>query len=137
MSLSIAQIVIDCENAETLAGFWSQLLERPVDPGAGPFFATIGRPAGGASESTPQGPVAGPALMFLKVPEGKQVKNRLHIDLHPDGQGADGPAEIERAIGLGAKHVGEHREYGMHWVTLQDPEGNEFDLAVGSAAQDG
>jgi hypothetical protein len=118
MSLSIVQVVFDCDNAERLAGFWSEVLERPVDDGAAPFFATIGR--GGA----------GLTLMFIKVPESKQVKNRLHLDLHgSDGQ--DGPAEVQRVIGLGAKQVSEHREYGLHWVTLSDPEGNEFDVAIG------
>ena len=123
MSLSIVQLVFDCDNAESLAEFWSAVLERPVDDGANPFFATIGR--GGA----------GLALMFIKVPEGKQVKNRLHIDLHGTGQAGqdqhDGQAELQRVIGLGAKQVSEHREYGVHWVTLSDPEGNEFDVEIG------
>jgi hypothetical protein len=118
VSLSIVQIVFDCDNAASLAEFWSSVLERPVDDGASPFFATIGRGGGGMT------------LMFIKVPESKQVKNRLHVDLHgPDEQ--DGQAELQRVIGLGAKQVSEHREYGMHWVTPADPEGNEFDVAIG------
>jgi hypothetical protein len=121
MSLSIAQITFDCRNAEALAEFWSKLLDRPVDPGANPFFASIGRQ---------DGPSEHPGLMFIQVPESKQVKNRVHLDLHLNREGADGSAELERAIGLGAVSVSEHQEYGLHWVTLQDPEGNEFDLAV-------
>jgi predicted enzyme related to lactoylglutathione lyase len=115
MTLSIAHIVFDCENAEKLAGFWSQVLERTIDDGSNPFFATIGLGS------------PGPALMFLKVEEPKRVKNRVHLDL----SGPDWDGELERLTGLGATRVGEFREYGTHWVTLRDPEGNEFDLGGG------
>lgn len=120
MTLSIEQIVIDCENAERLAGFWSQVLDRPVDDGANAFFATIGKSSGDAE----------PALMFLKVGEPKQVKNRVHLDLSGPGW----QAEVDRIVGLGAARVAEHREYGTHWVTLRDPEGNEFDIGAGLSA---
>jgi hypothetical protein len=117
VSTVIAQTVIDCQDAEKLAGFWSAALERPVDPGANPFFATIGRGSPGA-------------LMFLRVPEPKAGKNRVHLDLAP-APGTDWQAELDRLATLGAVRVGEFREYGVHWVTLQDPEGNEFDLGAG------
>ncbi len=115
MSVSIAQIVIDCGNAEKLAGFWSAVLERPVADGANQYFASL---------------PGTPALMLLAVPESKQSKNRVHIDLSPVLE-ADWRAELDRILALGATQVSEHEEYGMRWVCLQDPEGNEFDLAVG------
>jgi Glyoxalase-like domain len=115
--LSISQIVIDSQNAEKLAGFWSQVLSRPVDEGANQYFATIGlRDRDG-----------GTALMFLKVPEDKQVKNRLHVDL----TGPDWRAEADRLVTLGATKLSEHAEYGTEWITFTDPEGNEFDLGAG------
>jgi hypothetical protein len=123
MNLSIGQLVFDCADAEKLAGFWSQVLDRPVDPGANPFFATVGvaRSEGGDPSARSLG------LMFLQVPEAKQVKNRLHLDL----TGLDWQGEVARVIELGAVQIGEHQEYGTHWVTLLDPEGNEFDLGAG------
>jgi hypothetical protein len=117
--LTVAHVVIDCTNAAELAGFWSAALSHPVDEGAGEYFATVGR-AGKAS----------PVLMFLKVPEPKAGKNRLHIDLH----GPDWAAEVDRLVSLGATKQSSHREYGTEWVTLTDPEGNEFDLGGGLSA---
>lgn len=113
MSLSVAHIVVDCANAEALAGFWSKVLELPVDPGANAFFATVGGDAPGS-------------LMFLQVPEPKQGKNRLHVDL----TGPQWRAEVERVCGLGATVLSEHAEYGTEWMTLRDPEGNEFDIGA-------
>ena len=67
----------------------------------------------------------GTALMFIQVPEKPTVKNRLHLDLAT----RNWSAEIDRLVGLGAKRLNEYDEYGAHWVTLSDPEGNLFDLA--------
>ena len=120
MTLSIAQVVFDCDDAQALAGFWSKVLQRPVDEGGAEFFASIG--------VRTRGP--GPALMFIKVPEPRQVKNRVHLDLI-DTAGGDWAAEVERVIGLGAVQLAEHKEFGTQWVTLRDPEGNEFDIGAG------
>jgi hypothetical protein len=116
MALEFGQITIDCGVANTLAGFWSQLVDAPIDDGATEFFATVGRAAGRV-----------PVLMFIKVPEAKQHKNRVHLDL----TGADWTSEVERVVGLGAVRVSEHQEFGTHWVTMRDPEGNEFDIGAG------
>ncbi|GAA5068677.1 hypothetical protein HNP84_008422 [Thermocatellispora tengchongensis] len=67
-----------------------------------------------------------PNLLFIKVPQGKTVKNRLHLDVWPVG-GATRDEEVERVVGLGAKPYEDHRNPdGTGWVTLLDPEGNEF-----------
>jgi hypothetical protein len=116
--LRTAHIVFDCADAAQLAAFWSQLLDRPVDEGASQFFATVGG----------QGPEPmSPAYMFLQVPEERAGKNRLHVDL----VGPDLPAQVQRAVALGASHVGDFDEYGTVWATLADPEGNLFDIAAG------
>ena len=62
-----------------------------------------------------------PGLIFLKVPEDKSVKNRIHLDFAPDDQ----DAEVERLIGMGARRadVGQGEQ---GWVVLADPEGNEL-----------
>ena len=116
MPVEFGQITFDCGDAATLAGFWSQLLDAPVDDGASELFATVGRAAGRA-----------PVLMFIKVPEPKSTKNRVHVDLHA----TDWADEVARAVTLGATHVGDFDEYGTTWATLLDPEGNEFDIGAG------
>ncbi|WP_040794019.1 VOC family protein [Nocardia higoensis] len=116
MTLSIAAVTFDCDDAAAQARFWGELLGRAVDPEANEFFAAIGRAAG---ES--------PTLMFLKVGDREPGKNKVHLDLHaPDRQ-----AEVDRAIALGAEHRGDFDEYGVVWTTLADPEGNLFDIAEG------
>ncbi len=58
------------------------------------------------------------------MPEGKVVKNRIHLDLQPD---TTRDAEVARLLDLGATLVGDHRRPdGTGWVTLADPAGNEF-----------
>jgi hypothetical protein len=119
MGLTFGQITIDCDDAADLAGFWAALLDREVDDGASDFFATVGRSAGDDGR--------GPVLMFLRVPEAKVGKNRVHIDLHdPDWKTA-----ALRAVELGATRVAEFDEFGTQWATLLDPEGNEFDIGAG------
>ncbi|BCJ40698.1 glyoxalase [Actinoplanes ianthinogenes] len=108
--ITLANITFDCADSAALASFWSRVLDRPVDPGAGEFFATIG--AGGPA----------PTLMFLKVAEPKSAKNRCHLDLSAD----DRDAEVKRLLDLGATVQSEHDEHGHQWVVLQDPSGNEF-----------
>jgi hypothetical protein len=122
MTLGFGQVVIDSERANDIAAFWSGLLERPVTEGANQFFAMIP-----ASEDP-----RFPAMMFLAVPEPRQGKNRLHLDL----VATDLSAEVDRAVGLGATKVGEFDEYGTRWVTLTDPEGNVFDIGVGQSAEE-
>jgi hypothetical protein len=63
-----------------------------------------------------------PGLCFVPVPEGKTLKNRLHIDLDPD----DRDAEVERLLALGARRADVGQGDDVTWVVLADPEGNEF-----------
>ena len=118
MSLSIAAITLDCQDAKTLAEFWSAAFGVPLDeePEPGPFFASLGR-------SNTDAPVA---MMFIQVPEGKTAKNRMHLDL----QANDREAEVERLLALGATLTHDKEEWGVRWTTLADPEGNEFCVAT-------
>lgn len=113
-TLRFAQVVVDCENAAKLAGFYSELLGRPIGEGTNEFFAVI---PGSADAPFPN-------LMFLQVPEPRNGKNRLHFDLVTD----DKEEAIARAIELGASRLGDFDEYGAVWSTLTDPEGNVFDI---------
>lgn len=119
MGLRTANIVFDCADAAALAAFWAALLECPVDPGASPYFAAVGS----ASE-----PPLSPLYLFIRVPEDRAGKNRLHVDLF----GPDPDEQVARAVKLGARHVGDFDEYGHRWTTLADPEGNLFDIAGSS-----
>ena len=110
MSLTFQSTAVDCNDAKRVGEFWAALLDRPL-------------------ESEPEDPSVywidfgpeGRDLMFLTVPEAKQVKNRLHIDLRPDDQ----EAEVRRALSLGARHV-DIGQGEQTWVVLADREGNEF-----------
>jgi hypothetical protein len=63
-------------------------------------------------------------LLFLKVPEPKTVKNRMHICLRPTDRTRD--EEVDRLLGLGATLVNDLRQPDRGWAVLADPEGNEF-----------
>lgn len=67
-----------------------------------------------------------PTLQFIRVPEGKTLKNRLHLDVSPiDGSTED---EATRLLGLGATTADVGQGADRDWVVMADPEGNEFDV---------
>ena len=116
MSISVIGLSYDAAAPATVAEFWAQALGRQVSDGASADFAAVAATDAAGS---------GPFLMFHKVPEGKTVKNRLHLDLGT----ADLETETQRLIGLGAKRLNDITEEGrIRWTTFADPEGNEFDL---------
>ncbi|HEX6516708.1 MAG TPA: VOC family protein [Nocardioidaceae bacterium] len=125
MTSKLTELAFDCADPQGLARFWCSVLGyevRAEEDGV----VTIGPPPGsGDAEHT--GPVA-PALTFAHVPEGKTVKNRLHLDLNPTDREQDD--EVRRLLDLGARHVdvGQGQE---SWVVLADPEGNEFCVLAG------
>jgi predicted enzyme related to lactoylglutathione lyase len=118
MSISVLAISIDAHDAARLAHFWARALHRTIDDGATEEFASV---AAGTDSRL------GPFLLFHKVPEGKTVKNRVHIDL----QAVDIESEVDRLRGLGAQQVRSLAENNNRWITFLDPEGNEFDLVAG------
>ncbi len=126
MTVSVASMTFDCTDALVVGSFWSAALGRPLDPGASSDFAAIdfaGRrdTAGWA----PLGPGDQPTWLFVKVPEPKSAKNRLHLDV----AAADVEAEVARLVGLGATRVADTDEYGYTWTVMADPDGNEFCVA--------
>lgn len=115
MTLTLHMINLDCADVAGQAQFWADALGMSVDANDGnPYMRTISGPDR-----------AGPPMMFLAVPEGKTVKNRMHLDLHAD----DRAAEVDRLVGLGAAVVADVEEWGGRWTVLTDPEGNEFCVA--------
>lgn len=71
-------------------------------------------------EDSPEAAII-PEILFLRAPDQKIVKNRLHLDLAPKNQ----DAEVGRIIGLGATQI-DIGQGDVGWVVLADPEGNEF-----------
>ena len=85
------------------------------------------RDLAGKTAAACRDPNGGPRLLFQVVPEPKTVKNRVHVDIHvADGRPA---AEVERLITLGARKLYEGRPGPHTWVTMADPEGNEYCVA--------
>ena len=108
MPLRWQNITVDCHDPERVARFWGQALALPLN---GPHDGEWWLEPGGDH----------PDILFLSVPEAKSVKNRVHLDLRPDDQAA----EVERLLGLGARHV-DIGQRDVSWVVMADPEGNEF-----------
>jgi predicted enzyme related to lactoylglutathione lyase len=118
MTVRIGNIAFDCADVLKVASFWSAVFERPLDDGSSDFFASVG----GTDRERRE-----PAWYFNKVPEPKQAKNRLHLDLVDQD-----PSAVDRLVRLGATAVGEHHVQGTghRWTVMQDPEGNEFCVAA-------
>ena len=75
-------------------------------------------------------------LLFIEVPDAKQVKNRVHLDLKPAEGTRD--RELARLLELGAREVADRRMAdGTGWVVLADPEGNEFCILRSDAERAG
>jgi predicted enzyme related to lactoylglutathione lyase len=123
-------VTFDCADPRRLAEFWAASLGWEVgdvdDEGGGVPGAEEGdayvSPAGTTDETPWQG------LYFQKVPEGKVVKNRVHLDLRPLDSMA---AEVERSIALGATVQGRVDVEDSFWTVMLDPEGNEFCILRG------
>ena len=107
--MELTNITFDAIDPGRLAAFWAAVTGRQM------------------AESTPDVAVLTSAtepvrLLFLKVPEGKTGKNRMHLDF----QAANRAIEVARLRELGATEHDTHQEHGMTWTVMTDPEGNEF-----------
>lgn len=115
MTLRWQSIVVDSTDPRPLAAWWAELLGWRItwdEPDEVVLEPPKGSPEHGIS----------PDILFGLVPETKQVKNRLHLDLRPD----DHAAEVARAEALGAVRVDVGQTGEESWVVFADPEGNEF-----------
>ncbi|MFJ1706025.1 VOC family protein [Kitasatospora sp. NPDC088346] len=143
------KLVIDSADPHAQAAFWAAALGYAVEEhvdliehllGAGAItqdaltlvdgrkawkdLAAIRHPADRVDEASGMG--LGRRILFQAAPEAKQVKNRLHLDLHAGPERRD--AEVSRLEALGATVLRQVREPSGQWVTMADPEGNEFDV---------
>lgn len=117
MTARIRHVTIDCHDPIAQAAFWAHALgfiEEPDNPNSPDDpEALIIDPLG-----------RHPGVLFIRVPESKSVKNRVHLDLVPE---RTRDVMVGELVGLGATIVDDHRlNDGTGWVTMADPEGNEF-----------
>ena len=124
MGSRLTEIVVDCHDPVAQAGFWAAALGYHVvrsEDGQVEIGPWEREPAD-LADRVRRAPMT-PMLVFATVPEGKTVKNRLHLDLRPVG--CSHAEEVERLIGLGARRA-DIGQGAVPWVVLADPEGNEF-----------
>ena len=135
------QVTIDCARPHELADWWAEALGWQVEPQDEAFirrmiaagYASDGDTthhrgalvwkAGAAINSPDPGR---PRVLFQLVPEGKTVKNRVHLDLRVGDERRE--AEVTRLVALGATELYRAAQGPMQWATMADPEGNEFCL---------
>jgi hypothetical protein len=123
VTLRIAAVTIDCEDAIRVGQFWAAALDRPLDPEPSAEFASVGMP--GHRDTKGWRLEGEPTWLFQRVPEHKVAKNRMHVDM----AAADREAEVARLVELGATRMVDMDEWGYTWTVMQDPEGNEFCVA--------
>ena len=128
MTARISHTTFDATDACAQSVFWAQVLgfaQDPEDPNEP-----------GDEECMIFSPDGTQRILFIEVPETKQVKNRLHLDLAPASGTRD--EELARLLDLGARIVDDlRRPDGPGWVVLADPEGNEFCILRSDAERAG
>ena len=141
-SIKQFQVTFDCAEPERVARFWCEVLGYVVPPllegfaSWDDFDRTLPAESQGSAFACVDPSGVGPRLFFQRVPEGKVVKNRVHLDVRA-GTGLVGEerlatleAECARLIALGAVHVLTQLadDENESCITMQDIEGNEFCL---------
>ncbi len=124
MASRLSHTSFDSLNSYRQSVFWAGVLgyaEDPEDPNEPEHEECMIFSPDGATR-----------LLFIQVPDAKQLKNRVHLDLRPTDQSR--AAEVERIVALGATQVADRRRPdGSGWIVLADPEGNEFCILSGPA----
>lgn len=126
MAVRIQSLSADSTDPRRIAGFWEAALgwRRTADDGE---EVVLEPPEGSPLENVV------PDLLFLRVPEDKAVKNRLHLDLRPDDQAA----EVARLEALGARRADVGQGPEVTWVVMADPDGNEFCVLRAASSGEG
>lgn len=133
------QVAVDSSDPHALADWWAQALHWDVEPSNEEFIRKM-IAAGHASESDtkthhgvlvwregqainhPDG--GAPRVLFQLVPEAKTVKNRMHLDVRVGAENVE--KEVGRLTAAGARELWRGSQGPHNWVTMADPEGNEF-----------
>jgi hypothetical protein len=128
------QITVDCADADAMSEFWGRALGYVVEPPPAGFESwpayleanDIPVPPAGSIGAIVDPDGVGPRILFLRVPERKQAKNRWHLDLRTDHTAASRAAKVAELVSAGARELRAVDENGESWVVMTDPEGNEF-----------
>jgi len=128
------QITIDCDDADCMASFWAAALGYEVEPPPAGYLSwedflranDLPLPPSGSISAIVDPDGVGPRVLFLRVPEAKSIKNRLHFDIRTDRTDDGKRAKIEQLSAAGATEVRRVDEHGGWWMVMSDPEGNEF-----------
>ena len=141
MSICIGSLTFDCGDPEKQAQFWAAALRLEIEHvGKHKAQISLGGDIVTATEewsSIKTGIPGFPQLVFARVPEGKVVKNRVHLDTNAPSV-EEMRAEVKRLVALGATVVqersrsvpGRETKHSDVWSVMQDPEGNEFCVGV-------
>ena len=116
MTLSIASITFDSTEPEPLARWWAERFGAEITANMDGFFVIV---AGGSLPTQ---------LAFQKVEDPTPGKTTVHLDIQTD---ADLDAEAARWVAAGATSLGKRNAGDFSWVTLTDPDGNQFCIAGG------
>ena len=126
MALKWYSVVVDSHDFHAQARWWADVLDWQVVFEADAEAAIVPKHEQDRPISAEEWTKVGPGLVFVPVPEGKAVKNRLHIDLAPHSTD-DRDALIESLMARGATRVDVGQDDSTaSWTVLADPEGNEF-----------
>lgn len=128
------QITVDCDDADRMASFWSTALGYEVEPPPAGYLSwedflranDLPLPPSGSISAIVDPDGVGPRVLFLRVPESKSVKNRLHFDIRSDRTEDGKRARIDELTAAGATEIRRVDEHGGWWMVMSDPEGNEF-----------
>jgi Glyoxalase-like domain len=133
------QIVVDCTRPHELADWWAEALGWQVEPQDEAFIRRMVDEGHASEDQTTRHKGAlvwavgaairspqpdRPRILFQTVPEPKTVKNRLHLDVRVGAEAQE--AEVARLSGMGARELWRGAQGPSAWVTMADPEGNEF-----------
>jgi hypothetical protein len=126
MALKWYTVVIDCQDHHAQARWWAGVLDWQLVYEADDEAAIAPKHEQDRPLSAEEWPTVGPALVFVPVPEGKTMKNRLHLDLAPHVTD-DRTMLIDALLARGATRVDIGQDDSrVSWTVLADPEGNEF-----------
>ena len=133
------QVTIDCSAPHVLADWWAEALGWQVEKQDETFIRRMVESGAASQADTTEhrgalvwkvgtgltSPDPGrPRVLFQRVPEAKTVKNRVHLDVRVGAERRE--AEVARLLALGATELWRGAQGPYEWVTLADPQGNEF-----------
>jgi hypothetical protein len=136
------QVTFDCSAPHELADWWAEALGWQVEPQDEAFITRMIETGAASEDDTTRHRGAlvwkvgaairspdpdRPRVLFQRAPEPKTVKNRVHLDVHVGAEGQE--AEVARLTAMGAHELWRGAQGPSSWVTMADPEGNEFCVA--------